>query len=586
MPSARPDVATATQKVSPTRVDVVVVGSGAAGLSAAITAHDNGSSVLILEADAHLGGATAISGGQPWIPLNDHFAEVEENDSREDVETYLSHITRGREPDAVRLAAFIDHAAEAARYFEAKTPLQMKVCTTFSDYHADLPGGKMRGLSLDIVPFPARDELGEWDALIQVGRQLPSLTLDEMSGAEASANPKDADSIKVAAGTSDLASSLVDRIAQRDAAGVRTCGGGLIGALLAGCLDRGIPIRVSARVERLIVEDGAVVGVVVSSGGEEVEVRAAQGVVLAAGGFEWNADLVEKFVGVTELLPLSPPILHGYALVMGLEAGAAIANMNVLWSNPATDEKSTYDTGEPFYMMASPRQEPGVILVNKRGQRFTNEAIAYNHMPLAFRTFESATSSFPNKEAWMIFDQRVRDRAAVADLQPGGATPGWVKEADTIEGLAAEIGVDPDGLSATVARWNNQVAAKADTDFGRGSVWFEAWTSGGPSADLLAPIDTPGYYAMRLYDGALGTAGGLDIDETSRVKRLRGGVIPGLYAAGNTAASVYGLGYPGGGATIGQALTFGYLAGQHAAAADRRADRVAHESESRTRDLT
>jgi succinate dehydrogenase/fumarate reductase flavoprotein subunit len=505
----RARAAEAFAPLAPAEADVIVVGSGSAGLTAAITAHDHGSDVLILEADTYIGGATAISGGQPWIPLNDHFPETGDADCRMDADLYLAQITRGHEPDPARLTAFTDRAAQAMRYLEARTPLKVTVRTTFSDYHADLPGGKMRGRSLDIVPFPARDQLGEWDELIRRSRQLPSLTLDEMSGAGASANPKDADAIAVAAGTGGLATPLVELIAQRDTAGVRTCGGALIAALLDGCLDRGIPIRVSARVRRLITGHGSVTGVVVSSGGHDVEIHARQGVVLAAGGFEWNAGLVRQFTGITDLKPLSPPILHGDALLMGLETGAAVANMSVLWSNPATyDEVSTYDTGEPFYMMNSPRQEPGVILVNRRGERFTNEAIAYNHMPLAFRAFESRTSAFPNEEAWMIFDQRVRERTAVADLQPGGPVPAWVKTSQTIEGLAAGLGIDPQALAATVARWSANVAGGADPDFGRGTVWFEAWTTGGPSLRLLAPVDTPGFYAMRLYDGALGTAGG------------------------------------------------------------------------------
>ncbi|RYE40377.1 MAG: FAD-dependent oxidoreductase [Hyphomicrobiales bacterium] len=577
MTTTHAPAAEASTPVTATSVDVVVVGSGAAALSAAISAYDRGSDVLILEADTHIGGATAISGGQPWIPINDHFAEIGATDSREDVDLYLSHITSGREQNPARLAAFVDRAAEAVRYLEAQTPLKFTVCTTFSDYHADLPGGKMRGRSLDVLPFPARDELGEWDTLIHASRQLPSLTLDEMSGAGGSANPKDVGTLAVAAGTNDLATSLVDLIAQRDAAGIRTCGGALIGALLKGCLARGIPIRVSARAESLVVEDETVVGVRVRSNDGEVVVRARQGVVLASGGFEWNADLVKRFINVIDLKPLSPPTLKGDALLMGLEIGAAVANMSVLWSNPATyDEVSTYESGESFFMMNSPRQEPGVIVVNKRGERFTNEAIAYNHMPLAFRVFESKTSSFPNEEGWMIFDQRVRDRTAIADLQPGEPTPAWVTESDTIDGLADKLGIDPQTLAKTVSRWNANVAEEVDADFGRGTVWFEAWTAGGPSPRLLAPIDTPRYYAMRLYDGALGTAGGLDTDEYGRVKRFRGGVIPGLYAAGNAAASVYGIGYPGGGATIGQALTFGYSVGEHAAARARAAVQLTH----------
>jgi hypothetical protein len=180
--------------------------------------------------------------------------------------------------------------------------------------------------------------------------------------------------------------------------------------------------------------------------------------------------------------------------------------------------------------------------------------------------YDPTTQTYPNESpVWMIFDQRVRDRTHSGDLHPGGPTPDWVKEAPTLETLAAQISVDPAVLRAEVERFNQHVDEGADPDFGRGTVWWEGWTSGGPSAEKsLARIDAPPFYAMPLYDGVLGTAGGLLVDEHARVRSMRGGHIAGLYGAGNVVAGIFGPAYPGGGATLGPAITFGYLAGTDA----------------------
>jgi succinate dehydrogenase/fumarate reductase flavoprotein subunit len=552
--------------------DVVIVGSGAAALATAILAKDGGCDVEILEVADSIGGTSAVSGGQPWVPCNEHMREAGLDDSPEEALGYVRGLTGGREPDGERLEYFVRHAHEALAYLEANTPLNTSICTTFSDYYANRPGGKMKGRTLEITPFPARDELGELDDRVRRSAHIPALTLDEMAGAEASADPKNATAI--AAGTGELSGELMARMAQRDAEGIRTCGGALVTSLLKGAVDRGLSVQTGTRAQRLIVEDGAIVGIVAEADGEEVAIRARRGVVLAAGGFEWNAELVQAFLGVRELWPISPPYNRGDGLLMGLEVGASIANMTMAWGCPVvSDEKDTLD-GSPLHIMNTPRQEPGVIVVNGSGRRFSNEAAAYMQYGLAHRAYDTVNVAWPNEApVWLVFDQVVRDRTAVKDFVPNQPAPDWVKEAATIAELAGLIGVPADELVATVERWNASVDAGADRDFGRGTAWFEGWTSGGPGPHLLAKIEKSSFYAMRLYDGAIGTAGGLRTDERGRVKSMRGPVIDGLYAVGNTAASVFGPAYPGGGATIGQALTFGYLAGRDLAA--RRAELVA-----------
>jgi 3-oxosteroid 1-dehydrogenase len=287
--------------------------------------------------------------------------------------------------------------------------------------------------------------------------------------------------------------------------------------------------------------------------------------VLACGGFEWNPELVRAFLGVPEVRPLSPPTNVGDGLAMALEAGAAVANMSVAWSFPvAYDGTSTYED-EPLSILATPRMEAGCITVNQSGRRFVNEGVTYMDFNRAHRDYDATTQTYPNESpVWMVFGAKVRDRLHVADLHPGEPTPDWVKEAATIEELAVAIGVDPAVLADEVARFNGFVADRHDPDFGRGSVWWEGWTTGGPNPDKsMAPVDDPPFYAMALHDGILGTAGGVLVDGHARVRAMRGGVIDGLYAAGNIAASVFGPSYPGGGATLGPAMTFAYLAGLH-----------------------
>jgi succinate dehydrogenase/fumarate reductase flavoprotein subunit len=461
------------------------------------------------------------------------------------------------------IEAFVDHAAEAVAFLEDRTPLRFTASRTYSDYFADRPTGKSAGRSLDAVPYASRDALGSWDAKIRDSPQLPRLTMDEMAGGTAAADPKNGKA--VAFGATELAMTLVDRIADRERTGVRAGGGSLVGALLRGALDREVAVTLGARARHLVLDDGVVVGAVVQNAETELRIGARCGVVIATGGFEWNTQLVRAFLGVPQVWPLSPPTNVGDGLMMALEAGAALANMSVSWAIPVTsDGESTYE-GFPQHLMATPRQEPGCIAVNRLGRRFVNEAISYMDLPKMLRVYDPLTQSYPNDSpAWMLFDQSVRDRTVSGDMQPGGPTPQWVKEAPSIRELAALIDVNADTLEEEVTRWNRNVEDRSDPDFGRGTVWFEGWARGGPNADtMLAPIDRPPYYAIPLLDGILGTAGGLLINADAQVRHMRGGVIEGLYAAGNAAASIFGPSYPAGGATLGPALTFGYLAGRH-----------------------
>ncbi|HEY8526413.1 MAG TPA: FAD-dependent oxidoreductase [Acidimicrobiales bacterium] len=554
-------------------VDVVVVGSGGAGLTAATLAHDGGAEVLVVEKADLIGGTTGVSGGMPWVPLNRHMAEVGVEDSREDALAYLRRLTLGREPDPELVEAFVDNAADALAYLEAKTPLRMTVPPTFSDYFADLPGGKPRGRSLEPEPFDARAELGEWAARLRTSPHLPRLTM--------------AEGAKFLTGT-DLPD--LNLVAEREANDVRVLGPALVAALFKGLLDRGVEVVTRCAARDLVVLEGEVAGLRVEIGGGDEGggggdgngasdagnsgpaprtelIGARRGVVLASGGFEWNREMVRAFIG-QDIEPLSPPHNVGDGHRMAMAVGARLANMGAFWGQPAILDPEVTFEGRPLFQMGTARSNPGSILINKHGRRFANEGVAYQDLPKVFGTFDPVAVDYPNEApVWLVFDQRVKDTMVILPtVLPGQPAPDWIRRADTVRGLAAELGVDPDALEDTVARYNENAARGRDPDFHRGTTWFEGFMTGGPRPEqCLRPLDTPPYYAVELHNGALGTCGGPLIDRDGRVRTWDGGVVPGLYAAGNAAANVFGPAYPGGGATIGPALTFGYLAGRHVA---------------------
>jgi succinate dehydrogenase/fumarate reductase flavoprotein subunit len=530
--------------------DVVVVGSGAAGLAAATFAHDGGADVLVVEKADLVGGTTGVSGGMPWIPLNRHMADVGVEDSRDEALTYLRRLTLGREPDPELLEAYVDNAADVLAHLEAKTPLRMTAPPMFSDYFADLPGGKPRGRSIEPEPFDARTALGDWAPRLRTSPHLPWLTMEE--GAK----------FLTGAGLPDL-----DLAARREADDVRVLGPALVAALFRGLLDRGVAVLTGCPVRDLVVLDGEVVGLRTDGDGGEELIAARRGVVLASGGFEWNREMVRAFIG-QDIEPLSPPHNVGDGHRMAMEVGARLANMGVFWGQPALLEPGATFEGRPLFQMGTARSNPGSILVNKYGRRFANEGVAYQDLPKVFGTFDPVAIDYPNEApVWLVFDQRVKDTMVILPtVLPGQPAPDWILRADSVRGLAAAIDVDPDALEDTVARYNAQAAEGGDPDFGRGTTWFEGFMTGGPRPEhCVVPLRTRPYYAVQLHNGTLGTCGGPLIDRHGRVRTWDGGTVPGLYAAGNAAANVFGPAYPGGGATIGPALTFGALAGRHAA---------------------
>jgi succinate dehydrogenase/fumarate reductase flavoprotein subunit len=286
-------------------------------------------------------------------------------------------------------------------------------------------------------------------------------------------------------------------------------------------------------------------------------------VVLAAGGFEWNRELVQAHIGY-ELHPVTPPHNTGDGLLLALQAGAQLANMGSYWGTGVMYDPDVAQDGRPIAQFDQARGVPGSLIVNSHGLRFVNEAVPYNDFPRAFGSFDPVRVDFANRApAWQIFDHRLKEAMPILSLQPGKPPPDWVAHAPTLRELAVRIGLDPAVLEATVERFNAHAARGTDPDFERHRVGLQR-------AVPPRPLDVPPFYAIPIYPGTLGTNGGPRIDADARVLHRAGGAVPGLYAAGNTAANAFGWAYPSGGGTLGNAMTFGYRAGRHAAAQPRR----------------
>lgn len=554
-------------------VDVVVAGSGAGGLSAAISAACGGCSVLVLEAADQIGGTTAFGGGAAWVPCNRQMKALGIEDSRADALAYIYAVAADQQLDTDLVETFVDRCNEAIEFLAEHSPVRLVASSWLSDYYAPCTGGKRGGRSMSPAIFASRTALAEWDLRVRTSPHTIPLTLDELRGA--ADVEVDENVTGVAAGTVPLSRDFKALAQARRCDGVRALGEALAAMLLRGALDAGVDVRTGFRVRRLLRDPhGAITGIEADGTDGPVRVVARCGVVLATGGFEWNPDLVRTFLGVSSILPLSPPHNVGDGLMMGTAVGAAVANMTSIWGFPATYDGYSQLEGFPLGNANTPRHEAGCIAINQHGRRFINEGICYMDFSRVHRTFDPLTRTRPNASpAWFLFDKRVRDRIELGDLQPGKPTPDWVLEAPTLPALAGKMGVDPVVLGVEVERFSANARNFVDPDFGCGTIWFEGVTVGGPRPEtLLAPIDTPPYYAMRMYDGAIGTAGGLKTDRDARVLTFDGDPIVGLYAAGNAAASIFGPVYPAGGSTLGPALTFGYLAGRHLAA--RKADSV------------
>lgn len=529
------------------REDVVVLGSGAAGLTTAILAHDQGARVLIVERTDKVGGTTAVSGGGVWIPRNHHMHEVGAQDSREEAIAYCKAIAMGRVDEGL-IETFVDTAPQMLRYIEEHTPL--KFCAmTATDYHAELPGGKLSGRSVEPKPFNTSG-LGEWRARLRPPSSSPfPVTRQEAFGEfNAFYHPW-----KIPQ----------DLVAQRMSEGIVALGQALAAGLLKAVLDRKIPISLSTRAQSLIMEAGKVVGVRAEREGRTMDIPVKGAVVLATAGFEWNEDLKSKFLGGPITCSNTPPFNEGDGLIMAMEVGADLANMSEIWHFPSIAIPGELYESRPLARgIVAERSGPHVIWVNAQGSRFVNEAANYNSIGKVFFEIDTSRHTYRNLPAWAILDSQYRRQYALGTTMPEDPDPDWLHRAKTVRELAILVGIDPEGLERTVARWNRCVQEGRDFDYGKGDSAYDRFQGDkdAPSPNL-GTIEKAPFYAVAVHPGALGTKGGPRTNSRAQVMNVRGSPIPGLYAAGNVAASIAGPGYYGRGATLGPAMTWGYIAG-------------------------
>jgi succinate dehydrogenase/fumarate reductase flavoprotein subunit len=538
--------------------DVIVLGTGAAGLAAAVRAAGDGASVGLFEKADTVGGTTAWSGGMAWIPLNAKALAAGVQDSREQVHTYLRSLSHGMMPDDL-IESYIDNGPKALVWLEEHTCFRYQPVLGFPDYHPEHPGGLPEGgraIECPLLPF---EELGDWAGRVTRGYQISGTYL--MSESSMARNRPDG----------GVTEGEYARRAVRDERGA---GQSFAGHLLKACLDLGVTPVTGARAVRLLTADGAVVGVELErADGSRFEAWARGGVVLATGGFEWNEDLKRSFIRGPLTRTVAVPTNTGDGLVMAMRLGAALGNMREAWWVPTIDVE-VEGWGTVTWQVNGERSRPHCIMVNRDGRRFTDEAANYNAFGSAFHVVDVARFEYVNHPAWMVFDTHYLTTYGLAHHKDPANVPGWMTSAPTIAELAARIDVPVAELEATVARWNANVADGHDPDFSRGvSVHDRFWGDaafGMEPQTTLGPLDTAPYYAVQVNSGCLGTKGGPRTDASARVLDVDGVVIPGLYAAGNVMASPMGMTYGGHGGTLGPALTFGWLAGHDAADRARR----------------
>jgi len=496
--------------------DVIVVGSGAAALAAALTAARAGLRTVVLERTGAIGGTSAMSGGLVYAPGSRLAADAGHEFDRAGVEGYLQAVAR-RPIDQALLGAFLDAAPRLVdELLDAGIALRL---TGVVDYYRDVPGA-VAGHVLAAQPFdPA--SLGDLAARIR-------------------------------------------RSPYRDSeAAPWTAGMAVIAHLVAACARAGAEIRTGCRVTGLLLTGGAVAGVRTGSG----DLRAPH-VVLASGGFEFNPDLLHEWVGEALEGAWSCPGNEGDGLAMALSAGARLSAMGEAQWYALLRLSDDRLEGAPLFADASPaRNLPGSVIVDSRGRRFANEAALYQDFGRAL-----AGRADGRRPAWLIADQAFVDsyrQACFGDrpLEP----PHWLT-AGTPADLAGLIGVPADSLVQTLERFNKPAADGLDPEFGRGEAatdreWGDATLDGARSC--LAPLERGPFHATRVYAGCSGTTGGPRIDAEARVVDTTGAPVPGLYAAGNITAQLFGDTAPASGATLGPGMTFGYLAGRAAAASAR-----------------
>jgi 3-oxosteroid 1-dehydrogenase len=551
--------------------DVVVVGSGGAGMTAALAAAKKGLSVVLVEKAPHYGGSTARSGGGVWIPNNSVLRRDGVLDTPEAARTYLRSII-GDAVEPEKIDTYVDRGPEVLDFVLANSPLRLEWVKDYSDYYPEAPGGRLGGRSVEPKPFDLR-QLGSEADKLEPGYAKAPVNMVVMQSDYRWLN------LLQRPHTKGIRRSI--RVALRmflaKARGQNSVGMGraLIAAMRKGLLDAGVPVWLETPMTGLVTEGSGtqerVVGITVTRGGEEVTLRARLGVVIGSGGFEHNQEMRDKYQ--RQPIPTSWTVGAAANTGEGIEymekAGASLSFMEDSWWGP-----SILLPRGPWFALAE-RSLPCSFMVNSRGERFMNESLPY--VEAGHKMYGGEFGQAPaeqegtpgeNVPAWIIFDQEYKNRYLFAGLQAKQPLPRkWLEtenfhKADTLAELADLIGVPAEALERTAEKFNGFADKGVDEDFSRGESGYDHYY-GDPTNKpnpSLGPVRKAPFYAAKMVPGDLGTKGGANTDVHGRVLREDGSVIEGLYAAGNASSPVMGHTYAGPGATIGPAMVFGYLA--------------------------
>lgn len=555
--------------------DVVVIGAGAGGMAAALTAKIEGCSVLLVEKTDRVGGSTAVSGGAVWAPLNAQSASVGHPDTFEKVWTYMRNTVGDAAPAALQ-QAFLREGAGMVDWFEKHTAVRLVARSFSPDYHPDREGAAMGGRSLDPAMFDGRalgpkfrelrDPLPEFMVL---GGMMITMTDAKHLLAVTKSFKSWREGMKL------VLRYFGDRLRGYHRGTRVVLGNALAARLFKSVLDHRIDYWLGTPLQQLEREDGAVTGVTVIRQGRPTRIRARRGVVVATGGFPWSEALRgEQYPQPTGPWSMSPQDNRGEGIALARDAGAVLGQGHTspaFWA-PVSVLQRPDGSVTRYPHLVWDRAKPGLMAVNGAAQRFVNESTSYHEFVRAmYRSHETV----PTLPAYLVCDHDFMEKWGMGLALPGGrpreqlVKAGYLTKAPTLRALGEALGLDGATLEATAARFNALAAQGHDDDFGKGSTEYNRYLGDGKHQPnpCLGPLQRGPFYAVKVYAGDIGTAVGIACNENAQALDAAGRPIPGLYAAGNDMHSVMGGEYPAPGITLGPALTFGWIAGRHLAQA-------------------
>jgi 3-oxosteroid 1-dehydrogenase len=555
-------------------VDVLIVGSGGGGMAAALTAHASGLDALVVEKSSYFGGSTALSGGGIWVPGAPAQRKEGYAPEPEGVVEYLRKITDGLVSEA-RIRQYVESAPQMLEFLEGISGwFEFVWKPGYADYYPELPGGSELGSTINVPPIDLRKLGDDEEKLLKPLALAPKgIWL----------GPKELRTfyrIRQSWAGKGVLLKLIWRMVRARVFNERMAaiGQSLAARLRLAMRERGIPLWLdSPMVELLTDTDGSVTGAVLEQDGSKQRIGARLGVILASGGFDHDlAWRKEQLPVVDQDWSFGNPAAMGDGIRAGQKVGAGTDLLDEAWWFPAIQ----WPDGRMQFML-NERMMPAQFIVNGEGKRFINEAAPY--MDFGHAMIDGQKSGVTHIPCWLITDHRSWNRYVIGGHLPIPKIPGapvptgpkvppaWlesgvVKAATSWDEMATKIGVPPRQLAETARRFNELARAGHDDDFNRGDSVYDNYY-GDPTLPNpnLYPLGDPPYYAFRIVLGDLGTSGGLRTDEYARVLRPDDTVVRGLYAVGNTAAPVMGRSYAGAGATIGPAMTFGFVAAKHLA---------------------